>query len=63
MDIDIKDFIASYEAKKAKLDSAKTCKTCKHSCSPAENEPCNNCYNELIGMPVNPTGWEPIGDK
>lgn len=42
----------------AALDKGKTCSTCKHEDCDADSQPCSNCYNEILAMPVDPTKWE-----
>lgn len=58
MNFDLRDMVAKYEACCAVLDETKTCITCIHNT--ANNATCKECYNELLGMPVNPTNWSAL---
>lgn len=58
MEIKLEDLIAKRNACIAALDESKTCATCKNRKLAAHIPPCNKCYNELLGMPVDPTNWE-----
>lgn len=42
------------------LDKNKTCVTCKHKDIKFGVEPCDECFDEVLGMPVNPTKWEAL---
>ena len=40
------------------LDPSKVCETCAYGPEVQPRLPCTKCYDELLGMPVNPTSWE-----
>jgi hypothetical protein len=39
------------------INAEKTCATCAHDDSEGAAIPCDSCYDEMIGLPVNPTRW------
>ena len=54
------NILAFYETRKCcekQIDYTKTCKTCQYKELDCKQEPCCSCYNELIGLPVNPTNY------
>lgn len=55
MQIKLEDMVRKYAACAALIDENKHCGTCGRS-SASQTE-CDGCYNELLGLPVNPTKW------
>jgi len=49
-----KKYIACVNA----IDDTKNCETCKHQNISHTSLPCSDCFNMVLGFPVNPTGWE-----
>jgi hypothetical protein len=57
MNITLDDLIAKHNACVNALDESRTCSTCAYEQTAIEMKPCNECFNEILGMPVNPTNW------
>lgn len=57
MTISLEALVEKYNNCVDALDSNKSCVTCRYNKCEVEDIPCNNCYNELLGFPVNPTQW------
>jgi hypothetical protein len=57
--VSLETMVQKYNTCVAALDESKYCGTCKYIyISYFEDEqPCKDCYNKLLGMPINPTGW------
>lgn len=56
--LNIDNMIAKHKKCVGQLDADKTCASCKYSGLEVNDEPCCDCFAELLGMPVNPTQWE-----
>lgn len=50
----------THDACVRKLDPSKNCDTCRHDNKDRQNKnaPCDECYDEMLFFPVNPTKWE-----
>lgn len=58
MKIDLNTYLEKHANCVNALDSNKTCDTCIHNKKSIDDYPCSDCYNEMLGLPVNPTKWE-----
>jgi hypothetical protein len=58
MKISLETMVQKYNNCVVALDEKKHCCNCLHHESAITAEPCSECYNEMLGMPVNPTKWE-----
>ena len=58
MKVDLKDMIEVREGCENKINEMKNCETCKFQNFDCDKEPCCHCYDEMLGLPVNPTQWE-----
>jgi len=58
MDITIGGMTELHNGCVKNLDDVQHCGTCSHEQLTEDEFPCNKCYNEFLGMPVNPTEWE-----
>jgi len=59
MNITIDDMIDKYNICVNALDENKSCLTCENNNDPDAESKCANCYDMLLGFPVDPTNWEP----
>lgn len=59
MQIELKDLIKKRETCIKSLDLTKNCSTCKYN-KFKNLEPCNLCYNEILGLPINPTKFKSL---
>jgi len=50
--------IAKHNACVNAIDENKNCHTCKYLRIDIEKDPCESCYDTILGFPVNPTKWE-----
>ena len=60
MKIDLETIIIKHNNCVVALDPEKKCATCKYESYPMDRELCASCYDEMIGLPVNPTKWEGV---
>ena len=44
----------------SELDPNQKCETCKHLKRLVERTPCSICFTPVLGLPVNPTKYEPV---
>lgn len=58
MEISLETMVAKYNNCVAALDENKHCGRCRYKDYAQDAKPCSDCYNEMLGMPVNPTNWE-----
>lgn len=58
MEISLETMIQKHNNCVAALDENKHCDSCRYKDCAQDAKPCADCYNELLGMPVNPTNWE-----
>ena len=58
--IELDDMVKKHKACIKALDKGKTCQTCKHNKCSEDVEPCSECFDSMIGLPVNPTNWEAV---
>ena len=56
--ISTETLLAKREACIKALNPAKSCETCAYHSNSSYNKPCDNCYDELLGFPVDPTQWK-----
>lgn len=57
--ISMENLVKKHAAYVEALDPNKTCSSCAHHTPDGgAGGSCIKCYNELLGMPVNPTNWE-----
>ena len=54
MDLKLDDMIKKHNSCVKNLDENKTCATCGHK---EDTAYCEDCFNELLGFPVDPTNW------
>ena len=58
MKLKLEDMIAKHNACVNAIDENKNCHTCKYLRIDIEKDPCESCYDTILGFPVNPTKWE-----
>jgi hypothetical protein len=58
MMITIDDLINKRRECLKSIDITKDCFTCFYETYNKDKKPCNDCYCEILGIPVNPTNWE-----
>lgn len=58
MEISLETMIYKHAKCVAALENHKNCQSCRHASKEQTDAPCSDCYNILLGMPVNPTNWE-----
>ena len=58
MDVTREEIEEKHKACIEAINEDKTCETCKHQEGSTKDPPCEDCYNTLLGFPVDPTKWE-----
>ncbi len=56
MKLQLEIMIQKYKTCLLNLDNNQTCDTCKFQ--NRKKNPCKNCYDSILGLPINPTEWK-----